>query len=73
MLAQPEALNEKLRLLWVGCGRKDFLFERNQQFRRALEAKGVQYTAHITDGGHEWRLWRRYLNEILPLLFQSDR
>jgi enterochelin esterase-like enzyme len=73
LLAKPEELNEKLKLLWIGCGRKDFLFERNQQFRRGLEAKGVKYTAHITDGGHEWRLWRHYLNEILPLLFQSGR
>jgi len=69
LLAQPAELNEKLKLLWIGCGRTDFLFERNQQFRRALDAKGVKYAAHITDGGHEWRLWRRYLNEILPLLF----
>jgi len=69
LLAKPEELNERLKLLWVGCGRKDFLFDRNQQFRRALDAQGVKYTAHITDGGHEWRLWRRYLNEILPLLF----
>ncbi|UCD51888.1 MAG: esterase family protein [Phycisphaerales bacterium] len=73
LLAQPDELNEKLKLLWVGCGREDFLFERNQQFRRALEAQGIEYIAHITDGGHEWRLWRRYLNEILPLLFRSDR
>jgi enterochelin esterase-like enzyme len=73
LLAKPEELNEKLSLLWIGCGRKDFLFERNQQFRQALEAKGVKHTAHITDGGHEWRIWRRYLNEIVPLLFASDR
>jgi len=73
LLAKPAELNEKLKLLWIGCGRKDFLFERNQQFRRGLEAKGIEYTAHITDGGHEWRLWRRYLNEILPLLFAAGR
>lgn len=73
LLARPGELNEKLRLLWIGCGRKDFLFERNQKFRRGLEAKGVKYTAHITDGGHEWRLWRRYLNEVVPLFFQSGR
>jgi len=73
LLAQPAELNAKLKLLWIGCGRTDFLFERNQQFRQALDAKGIKYTAHITDGGHEWRLWRRYLNEIAPLLFRSNR
>jgi hypothetical protein len=24
----------------------------------------------ITDGAHTWQVWRRYLNETAPLLFQ---
>jgi len=72
LLADPSLLNEKLRLLWVGCGRKDFLFEANQRLLQGLKAKKIKHTAHITAGSHEWRLWRRYLNEVLPLLFQSD-
>lgn len=71
LLADRDGLNEKLALLWVGCGRKDFLYERNQQLLATLKARGIRYTAHITEGGHEWRLWRRYLNELAPLLFQS--
>jgi enterochelin esterase-like enzyme len=69
LLASPETLNENLRLLWVGCGRKDFLFEANQRLLLALEAGQIAHTAHITDGAHEWCLWRQYLNEVLPLLF----
>lgn len=73
LLAKPETLNERLRLLWIGCGRKDFLFEANQRFLAALEAKAIRHTAHITDGAHEWRLWRHYLNEVLPLLFDAKK
>lgn len=73
LLAEPGTLNENLRLLWVGCGRKDFLFEANQRLLGALEAKGIEHTPRITDGAHEWRLWRRYLNEVLPLLFKTDK
>ncbi len=71
LLASPTTLNESLMLLWVGCGRKDFLFEANQGLLKALDAKEIAHTAHITDGAHEWRLWRHYLNEVLPLLFDT--
>ncbi len=72
LLAKPDAMNESLSLLWVGCGRKDFLFEANQRLLTGLRAKKIEHTARITAGKHEWRLWRRYLNEVLPLLFQAN-
>jgi enterochelin esterase family protein len=73
LLAAPGVLNENLALLWVGCGREDFLFEANQRLLAALKAKGVKHTPRITEGSHNWRVWRRYLNEVLPLLFQSGK
>ena len=72
LLAEPDTMNETLNLLWVGCGRKDFLFEANQRLLKWLEARKIEHTAHITAGKHEWRLWRHYLNEILPLLFRAN-
>lgn len=73
LLAKAKVGNEKLNLLWVGCGRKDFLFQANQKLIERLKADNIQHVAHITDGGHEWRLWRRYLNELVPLLFKADK
>jgi len=67
---KPELLNEKLKLLWVGCGNKDFLLEENKKFINLLESKGVKHTSSITEGAHEWPVWRRYLNEVVPLLFK---
>lgn len=73
LLAKAKASNEKLNLLWVGCGRKDFLYQANQKLIERLKSGNIKHVAHITDGGHEWRLWRRYLNELVPLLFRADK
>ena len=73
LLAEPKSINDKLELLWIGCGNKDFLFQTNQQFIERLKAEQVKHVAHITDGAHEWRLWRRYLHEFIPLLFRPDK
>ncbi|MHC4748973.1 MAG: alpha/beta hydrolase-fold protein [Planctomycetota bacterium] len=73
LLAEPDSINDKLELLWVGCGRKDFLFETNQKFLGRLNTEKVKHISHITDGAHEWRLWRLYLNEFVPLLFGPDK
>ena len=71
LLAEPKSINDKLSLFWVGCGRKDFLFEANQKFLERLKTDGIDHVAHITDGAHDWRVWRRYLNELVPLLFKG--
>lgn len=73
LLAEPKAINDKLQLLWIGCGRSDFLFQANQKLIEQLDAEEIKHVAHITDGAHEWRLWRIYLNEFVPLLFNETR
>jgi len=73
LLSDPDSVNARLELLWVGCGREDFLFDANEKFLETLKAKKVKHVAHITDGAHEWRVWRRYLNEFVPLLFKTDK
>ena len=70
LLSDPKSINDRLNLLWIGCGRKDFLFEANQKFLDRLKADGIEHVAHISEGAHEWRVWRLYLNEFVPLLFK---
>jgi enterochelin esterase-like enzyme len=72
-LAKPHALNSKLRLLWVGCGKQDFLYQANRQFVDLLKNGGVNMLYHETEGSHVWSVWRRYLNETAPMLFQHNR
>ncbi|UCC96889.1 MAG: hypothetical protein JSW66_13710 [Phycisphaerales bacterium] len=73
LLADPKVVNDTLQLFWIGCGRSDFLFKANQNLLGRLEAETVNHVAHITDGAHEWSLWRIYLNEFVPLLFDANR
>jgi enterochelin esterase family protein len=59
------------RLLWIACGRDDFLLDRNTEFVGWLESRKIAHTWTVTDGGHEWPIWRGYLAEILPQLFRE--
>ena len=72
-LSKPEALNSKLRLLWVGCGNQDFLYQANRQFVDLLKNKGVKVLAHETEGSHVWSVWRNYLHKTAPMLFKDYR
>ena len=72
-LSKPAALNSRLRLLWVGCGRQDFLYQANRQFVELLKSKGVKVQYHETEGSHVWSIWRGYLNETASMLFKDNR
>ncbi|HVU18523.1 MAG TPA: alpha/beta hydrolase-fold protein [Candidatus Didemnitutus sp.] len=57
------------RLIWIGVGREDSLLERNTKFEAWLQSKQIPHEWHVTDGGHEWPVWRGYLIDLLPRLF----
>ncbi len=69
-LDHPEAVNKHLKLLWIACGQKDFLFQRNEECDRLLKEKGVRHEYVVTEGDHSWPVWRRYLTEFTPKLFR---
>ena len=71
-LANPEALDYKLRLLWVSCGKQDFLYQANRQFVDMLKSKGVKVQFRETEGSHVWSVWRKYLNETAQMLFMNS-
>ena len=62
--------NGQLRLLWIACGKEDRLIEGNKKLLEWLQSKDIRYTWVETPGAHTWMLWRRYLAEFAPLLFQ---
>lgn len=61
---------KKPALLWLGIGKSDFLYKNHSDFLKKLDEGGYEYTYMETDGGHEWRNWRIYLANFLPLIFQ---
>ncbi len=68
--AVNESINAKLHLLWIGCGQQDGLIGLNRKVVEWLKSKGVKLTWVETPGAHSFTLWRRYLAEFTPLLFQ---
>jgi len=68
-LNQPVITNQKLKLLWIACGKDDFLLKRNEEFLAALDEKKIRYDWHLTEGTHSWPVWRTYLGQFVPLLF----
>ena len=69
-LDDASSTNAKLKLLWIACGEKDFLLERNHQLISTLKSQGVNHEWHETAGDHSWPVWRDYLADFAPKLFQ---
>lgn len=70
VFADPAGTNAKLRLLWLGCGKEDGLLKHNEEFIDKLKSAQIDYQWHLSEGGHSWPVWRGYLAQFLPLLFQ---
>ena len=69
-LADAAGTNEKLKLLWIACGKDDFLLSENEKLTALLKEKTVNYEWHLTEGDHSWPVWREYLAEFVPRLFR---
>ena len=71
--ADPNGVNHKLRLLWVSCGKQDFLYQANKEFVNKIEGLGVHVTFKETEGAHVWSVWRKNLDETAALLFATQK
>lgn len=69
-LKDVQATNKKLKLLWIACGKDDFLLQRNETFIATLKEKEIRHEWYLTAGNHSWPIWRGYLADFLPRLFQ---
>ncbi len=69
-LKTPEAVNKDLKLFWIACGEKDFLFKANGDFNALLKEKNIRHEYVVTEGDHSWPVWRNYLVEFAPKLFR---
>lgn len=68
--ANPEATNQRLKLLWLGVGNEDFLYKQAVAFDGLMKDKKIEHKVLITSGGHTWMNARHYLTETLQLYFK---
>jgi enterochelin esterase-like enzyme len=70
LAANPAKANQQIDLLWIACGKDDAAMKGATALHEALQKAGIEHTFLETDGAHHWRVWRRYLRDLAPLLFQ---
>lgn len=58
------------KLFFIALGKDDFVKKLNDDLREKLDAAGYKYSYLETDGGHEWRNWRKYLRSFVQKLFK---
>lgn len=63
-------LNQKMRLLWIGVGKDDFTRKSVSALHDQLEQRGISHTWRLTEGIHEYTLWRPFLAEFVQVLFR---
>jgi enterochelin esterase family protein len=67
--ADSKKINEQLDLFWIGCGTDDFAMPGAKRLAEFLNANGIEHTFRTTGGEHTWIVWRQYLRELAPLLW----
>ncbi|HXY52233.1 MAG TPA: alpha/beta hydrolase-fold protein [Terriglobales bacterium] len=70
VLSDPAKINQRLRLLWIGIGDDDFLLAPVKESHQTLEKAGVKHVWVESSGAHVWTVWRKYLADFAPRLFQ---
>jgi enterochelin esterase family protein len=59
-----------LKVLWFATGVDDGLMPTTKGTVEMLKKHGFNPVMKETPGGHTWIVWREYLNEFAPMLFQ---
>jgi enterochelin esterase-like enzyme len=72
VLSDSARINEQLKLLWVGSGTEDTLFDSIRDFTQQLSKHKVEHLFRVTGGAHTYAVWQRYLNEVAPQLFPEN-
>jgi enterochelin esterase family protein len=62
-------VNSQLKLFWIGVGTEDGAMAGAKRTSDFLNSVGIKHTYKTTPGAHTWIVWRKYLNEVAPLMF----
>lgn len=64
------------KLYYMAIGKDDFMMsatlkKKFSTIKDILDNNHLPYEYHLTDGGHSWENWRKYLVDFLPKLFKD--
>ena len=67
--ANAKNLNSQLKLFWIGVGTEDTAMAGAKRVSDYFNSVGIKHTYKTTPGAHTWIVWRKYLNEVAPMLW----
>ncbi len=71
LLDNADKANKQIKLFSISCGEKDTLaFAGSKNLDEILKKRSIKHEMNISEGGHTWINWRRYLNDYAQKLFQ---
>ena len=70
LVPDPEALKQKLKLLWISCGDNDNLIRFSKRMHDYLYEKNIPHIYYIEPGGHDFKVWKNGLYMFSQLLFK---
>lgn len=68
-ILEDAKLKEGLKLFWFATGKEDFLLETSRATVEMFKKNKFDVVYKETAGAHTWIVWREYLNEFAPQLF----
>lgn len=69
--ADPAMINQKLKVLWLGCGNEDFAFNGMKGLHDMFDQKKIKHVWNESGAGHSWPNWQVYLSKYAQLLFRD--
>jgi putative tributyrin esterase len=73
LLTSLKESNAGIPRLYQACGTEDFLYEGNVRFREHTKQLDIDLMYKEGPGGHEWRFWDTYIQEVLQWLPLIER
>jgi enterochelin esterase-like enzyme len=70
LVPDPAAAKEKLKLLWLACGKRDGLLHISQGVHAYLKEKGVPHVWHVDGNAHDPTEWRNNLYLFAQHIFR---
>jgi enterochelin esterase-like enzyme len=74
VMADADAFNKKVRLVWLGIGtaERELFYNSVKKFNDTLRDAGIKTVFFESPGtAHEWQTWRRSLYDFAPRLFKN--
>jgi enterochelin esterase-like enzyme len=70
LLPDPATAKEKLKLLWLACGKRDGLIRISQGVHAYLKEKGVPHIWHVDSNAHDPTEWKNNLYLFSQRIFR---